>query len=208
MAMLETTDIDLSDTVDIGDGWTVYYGQTMQDVHKIGNGIISVKEAFEQSSNVGISKKVYEYFSSKPEKYVDFIYSIGLNNQLGIEIPGEQAPNIKHPDKREIWYGTSLPWMSIGYEIMLTPLQILCFYNAIANDGTMVKPRFVESTMSAGNIIENFNSEIIENTICSRSTIDSLQKLLEGVVERGTAKSLNNSVYKIAGKNGNSPDCQ
>lgn len=204
LTLLEEFNINLQDEVDIGDGWTVYFDQTMQDVHKIGDGVITLREAFEKSSNVGISKIVYKYFSEQPEQFIERIYKTGLHNPLGIEIPGEQKPFIKHPGNREIWYGTSLPWMSIGYELKLTPLQILTFYNTIANNGKMVKPRFVESISSAGKTIRRFKTQIINESICSKKTIDTIQSLLEGVIERGTAKSLNRSVYKIAGKTGTS----
>ncbi len=202
LVLLEDKKINLRDTIDIGEGWTVYYGHTLNDVHPIRNGRISVREAFEKSSNVGMSKVVTAYFMKEPERFVNHLYDMGLNNSLGIEIPGEQAPYIKHPDDNQFWYGTSLPWMAIGYELELTPLQILSFYNAIANNGKMVRPMFVEGIQHAGITTEEFEPVVIKKSICSKSTLDTIQSLLEGVVKRGTAKSLGKSIYKIAGKTG------
>jgi cell division protein FtsI (penicillin-binding protein 3) len=202
LALLEDKKVKLSDTVDIGNGWTTYYGSTMNDVHKIGNGRITAREAFEKSSNVGISKLITNAYKKKPKKFIDRLYDIGLNQQLGISILGEGKPSIKHPKNKENWHRTTLPWMSIGYELLLTPLQTLNFYNTIANNGRMMKPQFVEAIRKAGQLIEVFEPVAIKQKICSQRTIDTLQSLLEGVVERGTGTRLNNSVYKIAGKTG------
>ena len=128
---------------------------------------------------------------------------MSLNVPLGVEIKGEGIPRIKHPSNKKIWYGTSLPWMSIGYELMVTPLQTLTYYNAVANDGVMVKPMFVSAIKEGGAIIEQFDTEIINPQIASESTIDSAQSLLEGVVIRGTAKRVfKDSPYRAAGKTG------
>lgn len=202
LALLEDNKIDLQDTIDTGDGWVVYFGHTLKDSHKIGDGKISVREAFEKSSNVGISKLIYENYKDKPAKYVDHLYDIGLNEPLGISIHGEGKPVIKHPDKNTNWYGTTLPWMSIGYEVLLTPLQTLSFYNAVANNGKMMKPQFVREIRQAGYVIDKLEPEVLNKSICSQNTIDTLKSLLEGVVKRGTATRLNNGIYKVAGKTG------
>lgn len=203
MAALEHDRFNLNDTVKIGNGWTQFYDRTMTDAYQIGNGNITAREAFEQSSNVGVSKLIYEAYKENPEKFVQFIYSIPLNQKIGIEIQGEGIPVIKNPSQNNIWYGTSLPWMSIGYELLMTPLQVLTLYNAVANNGQMVKPMFVKEIRHGGNLIESFETIVINKSICSEKTIDSLKSLLEGVVERGTAKlTLKNTVYKIAGKTG------
>jgi cell division protein FtsI (penicillin-binding protein 3) len=155
------------------------------------------------SSNVGISKIITEAFKGEPSKFVDFIYSLPLNKKLGIEIQGEGKPYIKHPSHKKVWYGTSLPWMSIGYELTLTPLQILSIYNAVANNGKLVKPVFVKEIKQGGKLIKSFKTEVINKKICSQQTIDSLKSILEGVVQRGTASLvLKNTIYKIAGKTG------
>ena len=202
LCLLEDDKINLNDTLDTGDGWTTYYSHTLKDAHKIGDGKITAREAFEKSSNVGISKLVYEAYKNKPEQYVDRLYNIGLNKPLGISIPGEGIPLIKHPDNKKSWYGTTLPWMSIGYEVLLTPLQILSFYNAIVNNGRLVKPLFVEEIKQAGQSVEKFKPEVINSSICSEATSDTLKNLMEGVVQRGTAQRLKNSIYSIAGKTG------
>lgn len=202
MALMEDEKITLSDTIDIGDGWTTYYGSTMQDVKKIRDGKVSIREAFEKSSNVGISKITVEAYKDNEAEYVDRLYSMSLNQKLGLEIPGEQKPVIRHPDSTTMWWGTSLPWMSIGYNITITPMQTLAFYNAVANNGRLVKPMLVKEIQQAGRVIETFDTEVLNRKICSQSTIDSARSLLEGVVERGTATILKNKHYKVAGKTG------
>jgi cell division protein FtsI (penicillin-binding protein 3) len=124
-----------------------------------------------------------------------------LNKPLGLQIKGEGKPVIRAPGDK-LWSGISLPMMAHGYEVQMTPLQILTFYNAIANDGKMVKPRFVTAVRDGRWIVKTYETEVITNAICSRSTIDKAKKLLEGVVENGTAKNLKNNNYRIAGKTG------
>ena len=203
MAALEHKKFNLTDSVETGEGFTKFYDQTMTDVHKMKDGMLTVREAFELSSNVGISKLINEAYKEKPEKFIQFVYDIPLNQKLGIEIQGEGKPVIKHPYQIDRWYGTSLPWMSIGYELQVTPLQMLSVYNAVANDGRMVKPMFVKEIRQGGKVLNSFKTKVINKSICSRRTVDSLQSLLEGVVQRGTASlTLKNTVYKIAGKTG------
>jgi len=203
LAALEDNKIKLTDSLFTGEGYTTYYRRAMRDVHKIGNGRITVRDAFEQSSNVGISRMIYESYKEHPEAYIDRLYAMSLNKKLGIELKGEGAPYIKHPTKKKTWYGTSLPWMSIGYELTITPLQTLAYYNAIANNGKVVKPMFVSEIREGGTVIKKFNTEIINSKMVSQSTVDSAKSLLEGVVERGTAKrAFKNSPYKVAGKTG------
>ncbi|HJN05252.1 MAG TPA: penicillin-binding transpeptidase domain-containing protein, partial [Bacteroidales bacterium] len=143
LAALEDDKIKLTDSLFTGEGYTRYYNREMKDVHKIGNGRITVRDAFEYSSNVGISRMIYESYKEHPEKFINRLYSMSLNQPIGMKIIGEGIPKIKHPSKKQTWYGTSLPWMSIGYELTITPLQTLTYYNAIANNGVMVKPTFV-----------------------------------------------------------------
>jgi len=201
IAILEDGYVKPEDIVDVGDGVTYYYGQKMKDSGDKGLGKITVQRAFEASSNVGISKIIYENYKEKPEQYINRLYEMGLNRKLGIEIKGEGKPDIKYTDSG-LWSGVSLPWMSIGYELRLTPLQILALYNAVANDGKMVKPLFVEETRFHGKTIKRFNTEVLNNHICSRETLEIIRTMLEGVVENGTARNLANSHYKIAGKTG------
>ena len=203
LAALEDNKTKLTDSLFTGEGYTTYYHRAMRDVHKIGNGRITVRDAFEQSSNVGISQMIFESYKEHPEEFINRLHAMSLNQKLGIELKGEGIPYIKHPSKKKTWYGTSLPWMSIGYELTITPLQTLTYYNAIANNGVMIKPMFVSEIREGGTIIEKYNTKIINNSMVSQATVDSAKSLLEGVVKRGTAKRVfRNSPYKVAGKTG------
>lgn len=203
LAVLEDKKVKLTDSLVTGEGYTSYYSRGMQDVHKIGNGRITVRDAFEHSSNVGISKIINNAYKEEPQKFIERLYSFNLNKPLELEIPGEGKPQIKHPSNKQTWYGTSLPWMSIGYELTVTPLITLALYNSIANDGVMVKPYFVTDIMEGGVSIEHFEPTVINPRIVSESTLIDAKSLLEGVVERGTAKAtFKNSPYKVAGKTG------
>lgn len=203
IAALESGKVKLSDSIETGEGWVKYYDRIMRDDHKIGNGKITVREAFEKSSNVGISKMITGIFQDNPKRYVDVLTNMSLDKPLGIDIHGEGKPYIKNPRDKNNWYGTTLPWMSIGYELTLTPLQTLTYYNAIANNGKMVKPQFVKAIRKNNQVLKTFEPIVIRKSICSQKTIDTVKSLLEGVVERGTANlTLGKSVYKIAGKTG------
>ncbi len=201
IALLEDGHVHPTDIVDVGDGVTEYYGIKMEDSGDEGLGKITVQRAFEASSNVGISLLVNGAYKDNPEQFVDRLYEMGLNRKLGVEIKGEGKPKIKYTDD-PLWSGISLPWMSIGYEVLMTPLQILALYNAVANDGKMVKPLFVEEIRFHGKVVERSEPEVLNNHICSRETLAQIKTMLEGVVEKGTAKNLANSHYKIAGKTG------
>lgn len=201
MAAFEDGYLGLDNTVNTEDGTTKFYDRVMRDSHKGGYGTITVKKAFEISSNVALSKLINRNYSDKPQQFVDRLYKMNLNKKLGVEIAGEGSPYIKSTDD-ETWSGVTLPWMSIGYEIHLTPLQILTFYNAVANNGKMVKPRFVEQIKHHNKVTQTFETEVISNSICSKKTIEMAQEMLAGVVKNGTAKNLKNDVYTIAGKTG------
>ncbi|MEZ5070141.1 MAG: penicillin-binding protein [Bacteroidales bacterium] len=201
IALLEDGYVEPTDIVDVGNGVTYYYGQKMEDSGDHGLGKITAQQAFEKSSNVGISRLVFENYKDKPEKFVDRLYEMGLNQTLDLEIRGEGRPEIRYTD-HPLWSGLSLPWMSIGYEVQLTPLQILTFYNAIANDGTMVKPCFVEEMRFHGKTVRRMDAEVINHRICSRETLEKVKVMMEGVVKDGTAKNLANTNYDIAGKTG------
>jgi cell division protein FtsI (penicillin-binding protein 3) len=199
MAALEDGVIDTSDLVDTGTGTIKYYDKIIKDTKA--HGIITVKQVFEESSNVGTSKVIYEHYKDRPKDFVNRLYAMRLNKPLDLQIKGEGEPLIRYPGDK-LWSGVSLPMMSHGYEVQLTPLQILTFYNAVANDGKMVRPLFVTAIMRNGNIIKSYDPEVIINSIASRSTIRKAKKMMEGVVERGTATNLKNPNYKIAGKTG------
>ena len=199
MAAIEDGVIDTSDIVDTGNGSVKYYDRTVTDTKQ--HGIITVKQVFEESSNVGTSKLIYEHYKDRPKDYVNRLYAMRLNKPLGLQIKGEGEPLIRYPGDK-LWSGVSLPMMSYGYEVQLTPLQVLTFYNAVANDGKMMRPLFVTAVMRNGRIIKSYDPEVIINSIASRPTIRKAKKMMEGVVERGTATNLRNPNYKIAGKTG------
>jgi len=201
MALLEDGYVGPMDSVDTGNGVYSFYKEKMRDSHYGGYGKITVQEALEKSSNVGISKLVYEHYKNKPRSFINRLYEFRLNEALGLDIKGEGIPSIKYPDDPS-WSGVSLPWMSIGYAVKQTPLQTLTFYNAIANNGKMMKPRFVKELQYHGDVIRKFDNEVLKSKICSEETLDRVKNMLEGVVLRGTSRNLRNSNYKIAGKTG------
>ena len=196
---LDDKKFSLNDMVATGNGRIKYANQLMSDTHEGGFGTISIRQAFEYSSNVGISKVIIKAYGSNPAEFVKGLYDMGLHKILGLEIQGEGKPYIKTPDN-PTWSSVSLPWMSIGYELRMTPMQILAFYNAIANDGKLMKPMFVTEVQYAGQTMQTFDPVVLNPAICSKSTVKQAQDLLAGVVLRGTAQNLKNAVFPIAGK--------
>jgi cell division protein FtsI (penicillin-binding protein 3) len=201
IALLDGTNIDLDDSIDTGDGAFRFYSSTMRDHKPGGHGVISVREAFELSSNVAMSRLVNDHFGSNPDRFIHYIRQAGMTQPLGFQMRGEGTPRIKTPADPS-WSGISLPWMSIGYEVELTPLQILSLYNAIANDGRLIRPIIVRSIVKADREVETMEAEVLRSRICSRSTLKKVRSLLEGVVERGTAVNVRTPHYRIAGKTG------
>ena len=181
-----------------------FSGKKMYDDHAVNDdGWVTIREVFEQSSNKGTAKLITDYFGNDPESYVNGLYNLGLGAPLGTGLAGEAKPYIKHPViNKDNWSKTSLPWMSIGYELRLPPLQILTLYNAVANGGKMMKPQFVKEIRKEGTTIETIKPTVIKEQIASTRTIDTLQSMMKGVVERGTAKILKGTEYGIAGKTG------
>jgi cell division protein FtsI (penicillin-binding protein 3) len=190
-----------TDSVNLENGTHEYYDRTMHDAEHDQTGWVSVQRAFEISSNVGISKIIYKYYQDQPKKFVDGLCRLGLNQPLHLSIPGEGTPKMPNPADKD-WSGTSLPWLSIGYGLTVTPMQTLTLYNAVANNGVMVRPQFVDALVKDGKVVKPFQPQIINPSICSSATLAKLHKLLEGVVLHGTASNLKNSVYPIAGKTG------
>lgn len=201
MAAIEDGVVDTGDIIDTGNGTVRYYDKVIRDTKEGGYGKISVKEVFEKSSNVGTSKIISENYKDNPRDFVNRLYAMRLNQKLDIQIKGEGAPVIRYPGDK-LWSGLSLPMMSHGYEVLMTPLQILTFYNAVANDGRMMRPRFVTEVLHNGRVVKSFGTHVIVNAIASKSTISKARKMMEGVVEEGTAINLKNSHYSIAGKTG------
>ena len=183
---------------------TFYEKYKVRDSKKGGYGKLRPSKAFEVSSNTGIVKMVYENFKNNPEKFVDRLYNMGLNEVLGLSIKGEGKPMIPYPGDKN-WSGISLPWMAFGYGIKLTPLQILSFYNGIANGGEIVKPRFVYKIKSPGSSsIKTYEKEILNPSICSNITLSKVQKMMFNVIDKkwGTANKIKSSQLKMAGKTG------
>ena len=197
MAALEDGKVELQNFVDTEKGILSFYGSKVRDSKEGGYGKISVSDAFMFSSNTGIVKLINEAYKDNPESFSNRLYNMGLNNKLGLSILGESNPKIPHPRDRD-WSGLSLPWMAYGYGVLLSPLQILSFYNAVANDGEMVKPIFRKISNSSNNKI------ILNPSISSQSTIKIAKSLLHDVVNKdgGTANNIRSSSYKIAGKTG------
>ncbi|MBP8960036.1 MAG: transpeptidase family protein [Bacteroidales bacterium] len=201
MAALEDGVADTNDIVDTGNGTVRFYNKVIRDTKEGGYGKLTLKQVFEKSSNVGISKIIYEHYKNNPKAFVDRLYSMRLGEKLNLQIKGEGEPFIRRPDDK-LWSGLSLPMISHGYEVRLTPLQILTFYNAVANDGKMVRPMFVKEIRRKEVVIKRFDTEIIDPSIASPEVIKKAKKMLEGVVEHGTATNLKDSDYRIAGKTG------
>lgn len=201
MALLEETNINLEDKVDTGDGRMKFYDRTMTEVNPKGYGVLTMKEVFEKSSNIGISMLVQKAFGKRPQRFINFLTKLHLDKPTGINLIGEGRPYIPST-KDKYWSGVSLAWMSIGYGVKFSPLQMLVVYNAIANDGTMLQPLFVKCIRQANKKIKEFRTIVLVKKICSDSTLAKLRSMLEGVVERGTAMRFNQSFYKIAGKSG------
>ncbi|MDW7691262.1 penicillin-binding protein [Flammeovirgaceae bacterium SG7u.111] len=202
MALLEETKLSIEDTVNTGDGEYVYYDDcTMRDAAYYGYGKIPVKTVFEKSSNIGVSKLIFRYFREKPEKFFSYLDKFGMSEPLDFQMIGAGKPFFNRPGTQG-WSGCSLPWMSIGYEIKLSPLQILTFYNGIANQGKMISPIIVKSISQGDEVIDEFESRVINDKMCSDRTLGIMQELLKGVVKRGTAREIRNDKFDIAGKTG------
>ncbi len=198
MVALDDGKIRATDSVQIRHQYP-YFDRVLKDDHAI-PGTYSMQYAFEKSSNV-ISKVIYDSYRANPQEFIDGLKEIGLDKKLGVDIKGEAVPYIKDADDEDFW-GTSLPWMAIGYEELLTPLQTLALYNAVANKGVMVKPQFVKEIRDGDEVVKKFEPIVLNQQVCSMPTRLTLQKFLEGVVERGTAKNIKARGFKIAGKTG------
>ena len=198
---LEDGYIKLNDSIDAGSGSAEFHGETMRDSKDGGHGKISVEEAFAVSSNIGVMRLIEKYYANEPAKFIKGLRRMNLGESIGIEIAGEGAPLIKDPSDKS-WSLISYLWTSIGYEVKMTPLQILTFYNAIANDGKMMKPIFVRKITDKSSVIRDIEPKVINDKICSEKTAKQARKLLEAVVQEGTATNLKNANYTIAGKTG------
>ena len=199
MALLEDKKVTLDEIVN-ANGTYRFYNAKMTDSHHGGYGMITIQQAFEKSSNV-FTRIINDAYKKNPKDYVDRLKSFGIGDSLGISLKGEPIPTLYEPGSKN-WSGISLPWMAVGYEVQQTPLQILSFYNAVANNGTLVKPQFVKEIIRESEVIKTFAPVILRDRICSQNTIVDLKKCLEGVVQRGTGSALKSAYFDIAGKTG------
>ena len=199
LALLEDTNLKLTDSIETGDGVEQFYEQSVKDHVDGGYGKITVKEAFEQSSNIAMAKLADMHYGLKPQKFYDHLVDYGLTKPMGFQMVGEGIPKVKRPEE---WSGITLPWMAHGYGLELTPLHTLTMFNAIANNGVMVKPMIIKTITKAEKEVNVFSTSVINKKVCSDETLVLVKELLEGVVERGTANNISNADYKIAGKTG------
>ncbi len=199
MVALDDGKIRITDSIDMT-GKYCFYGSCLHDSKWDGYGKGTIQKAFEVSSNV-ISKIMYDNYSANPQEFIDGLKDIGLHKKLGLDLSGEDTPLIKDAND-ETFSGISIPWMSIGYEIEQTPLQTLALYNAVANGGVMLRPQFVKEIRQGSDVVEVFEPYVLNEAVCKASTLTDVQKMLEGVVLRGTARNIRARGFSIAGKTG------
>jgi cell division protein FtsI (penicillin-binding protein 3) len=201
LAALEDKKINLGTRVNIEKGIWKVNGRTVYDSEERNLTDVSVQQAFELSSNVGMAKLAMTYYAKQPMQFINHLKRLRLNEFSGIGLLGETQPIIKSP-KSKTWSATSLPWMAFGYEVLVSPLQTLMLYNAVANDGKMMRPYLVEEIRKGGLPVSIHQPEVMVEKICSESTLKQLKTCLEGVVTNGTAKALRSPYYSIAAKTG------
>ena len=204
MVALEDGKITPDQVVETGHGVYMMHGRPMRDHnwHRGGYGAIDVTKVLMVSSNIGVSRVIDENYHNQPEKFVEGIYKLGLATPLNLDIPGAaKQPYIRKPNKNN-WSNTALAWMSIGYETQVPPMNTLAFYNAIANNGVMVKPRFVKSIMKDGVVVEEIPTEVLNPAIASPKTIEQIQTILEKVVSVGLGKPAGSKQFHVSGKTG------
>jgi cell division protein FtsI (penicillin-binding protein 3) len=200
IALLDDKKIDTSKVYDSKGGEISYYNRKVRDSHEGGYGKVSLARGFEVSSNTVMVQAVYENYKSNPKQFVDRINAMGLNKPLGLPFKGEGIPKIPQPGKN--WNGLSLPWMAFGYGVSVTPLQTLTLYNAIANNGEMIKPIFVQEVKEWNKTIKKFDKQVINPKICSDETLNKVRAVLKNVVKKGTASKLYSKDFSMAGKTG------
>ena len=205
IAALEDKVVDPEQLIDTGNGEIIFYNKyKVRDTKKGGYGLIPASKVFESSSNTGMVNIVYNHYKDDPSKFVNRLYNMGINRSLGLSIKGEPEPKIPYPTDKD-WDGLDLPWMAYGYGVAMTPLQILSFYNAIANDGELLRPKFIEKIVNAGEKPQKiFKKEILNPSICSKETLTKIKSMLFNVVDKkwGTAHQIKDSLFDVAGKTG------
>lgn len=201
IALLEDKYVSLDNHVNLEGGSWKISRRTVYDSERHGLFDVTIKEAFEHSSNVGMAKLACAYYTKKPEQFIDHLKRLRLDQPTGVDLLGETRPIIKNPESRT-WSATTLPWMAFGYEVLVSPLQTLTLYNAVANNGKLMKPYLVNEIHQDGVVIEKKEPEVAVDGICSEQTLKQLKTCLEGVMTEGTGKALMPADYKIAGKTG------
>ncbi len=201
MTLLEDKKVDTSAVFDTHGGIIKYSGKSVRDSHEGGYGKISLARGFEVSSNTVMVQAVYNNYKNNPSAFVNHINNYGLNKPLGLSLQGEGKPFVPQPMDKT-WSNISLPWMAFGYGVSITPLQTLTFYNAVANNGVMVKPQFVSEIKEWNRTIKKYDTQVINQKVCSQETISKLQAVLENTVKRGTGAKLYSKDFSMAGKTG------
>ena len=201
--------IDTTMTIPTGCGVMEMHGRPMKDHNwrRGGYGTINVARALEVSSNIGVSYLIDKYYGHNPKKYVEGLYRIGIHEDLKLPLVGYHTPMIRMPDTKttdrsKYWSKTTLPWMSIGYETQIAPINTVAFYNAIANNGKMMQPRFVKQLMKNGEVIREFEPVVLKERIAKPQAIKTMQTILEHVVSQGLGKKAGSKSFKVAGKTG------
>lgn len=201
--------IDTTMTIPTGCGVMEMHGRPMKDHNwrRGGYGTINVARALEVSSNIGVSYLIDQKYGKQPERYVKGLYRVGIGEDLKIPLVGYQKPNIRIPDTKttdrtKYWSKTTLPWMSIGYETQIAPINTVTFYNAIANNGKMMRPRFVKKVLKNGETVMEFPPEVIKQRIARPQALKTMQTILEHVVSQGLGKKAGSNLFKVAGKTG------
>lgn len=201
--------IDTTMTINTGSGVMEMHGRLMKDHNwrRGGYGTISVPRALEVSSNIGVSWIIDKYYGSNPTKYVQGLYRVGIHEDLKLPIQGYHPPYIRMPDTKttdraKYWSKTTLPWMSIGYETQIAPINTVAFYNAIANDGKMMQPRFVKQLVKNGQVVKEYEPVVLKERIAKPQAIKTMQTILEHVVSQGLGRKAGSKSFKVAGKTG------
>ena len=201
LSLLEDHKITLNTPVNLDGGEWEVYGRKVFDSEKHGLNNVTVKQAFEYSSNVGMAKIAWMHYGANPNQFINHLKKLRLDSMTGIDLTGEIRPSIYKPGTK-YWSNTTLPWMAFGYNLTVSPLQMLTFYNSIANQGKMMKPYLVNEIREDGRAVQTFGPKVLNDSVCSRFTLNQLKSCLEGVMLEGTGKGLKSSYYQIAGKTG------
>ena len=211
MTALEDGMCDTSRIVETGCGIYDMHGRPMRDHNwrRGGYHTINMARSLEVSSNIGVSRIIEDYYGKNPEKFVEGVYRTGITTDFQLPLNGYAPARVRMPKKNSRgqytnWSKTTLAWMSIGYETQIPPISTLAFYNAIANDGRMMYPRFVKSVIKDGETIMEFQPQVVpgREKICSQRTVKKVQTMLEHVVSQGLGKSAGSKAFKVAGKTG------